>query len=226
MNRIERRFFREQEEKKLLALDRKKQELWNKSREPVEYIEVKPIRDGWIRYFDLREDLKGRPDYSYLKEILDICNCKQFCRSKNFKRKKSNFVYGYLDKDFHLKNLIDKEHKGLSERAKLWFWREEKIYTRGSIYNVWHPFIEKWMLVVKTKPHYIRYFKVFDNEAKSEYDRIENEFNRRNLYPKLDHILGLKPYWRDDWDLNFNKKRLASKIAKKEMEEEAYNFFV
>lgn len=226
MNRREKRFFKKEQEKKLLALNREKNELWKKAREPIEYIELeKPIRDGWIRYFDLREDLKGRPDYKYLKEILDVCNCEQFCRSKRFIISKRHWRYDYFSKEFHMKNLSYNEYNKLSERAKAEFWKEEKVSWSGSVYGIWHPAIPNWMLMPRVKPHFIRYFKVFDNEAKSKYDRIENEFNRRNLYPKLDHILGIKQNWRDDWGLNLDKNNLVNKIAKKEMKEEAENYF-
>jgi hypothetical protein len=224
MNRREKRFLIKKQEKELLALDREMEELRKKSNEPIEYMEVKPIRDGWIRYFDLREDLKGRSDYKYLREILDVCNVEQFCRNKKFKIPKKNWRYYNLDKDFHLKNLSDKERNKLSERAKTEFWKEEKVSWSGGIYNIWHPAIPSWMLVAKIKPHYIRYFGVFDNEAKSQYQRLRNKFETNNLYPKLNKLYGWGNGY-DDWDYSYSKKRMIEVQAKKEMKEESGNYF-
>ena len=220
--RREIRFEKKRKEKELLALDRKMDELRNKAWEPVEYIEVKPIRDGFIRYFDLREDLKGRPDYKYLREILDKCNVYQFCRNRKFVFPK---WYAKWNRDeFKLRLLFDRDKERLGEKAQSCFWKEEKVSFSGAVYNIWHPCIDNWMLVVKVKPHYIRYFAVFDNEAESEYQKLCNRFRGNHLWPKLDRLYGYGKNW-DEWDCNLTKKKSYDRIVKKEMKEEAENFF-
>jgi len=225
MTRREKRFLKEQKDKELLALERERNELWKKRRVPIEYTEVKPIRNGWIRYFDLREDLKGRPDYKYLREILDKCNCQQFCRNKKFNYGRRSWIYR-MDKEFHLKEVFDKEFQQFSERAQKEFWKEERVNWSGAVYGIWHPAIPEWMLTIKVKPHYIRYFASFDTEVESKLDRMENRIHSHNLYPRLNKLHGLKANWRDDWGLNFTKKEIFDKITKKEMKEEVESFFV
>ena len=222
--RQEKRSWIEKKDKELLALERERNELYKINRLPVEYTEVKPIRDGWSRTFDLREDLKGRPDYKYLKEILDKCNIQQFCRNKHFSYKARRGWMFRIDRDFKLKSVYDKEFLKFSERAQKEFWKEEKISWSGAIYNIWHPAIPAWMMIIKIKPHYIRYFASFDTEVESKLDRINNRFNSHNLYPRLNKLHGCGNHW-DEWDLSFDKKRLENKQAKTEMEEAEVEFF-
>lgn len=226
MNRRDKRFLKKQKEKELIALDKRRQELWEE-RAKVEYVEIEPYRNGFIRYFDLREDLVGRSDYKYIREALDACNIEQFCRNKKFKFSRKYYRTRYSRfyiKEMKLRTLQDKEYNKLSERAKEYFTKEEKVSWSGVVYPVWHSCLPVWMLVVKVKPHYIRYRKIYNVDAESKLGELRNKIEKNNLDVKINHVRGYRAYWRDDWDLSLDKKRMFNKITEKEMEEEAKEY--
>lgn len=225
--RREKRFLKKIRDKELIALDRKRQELWEERAKGVEYVEIEPYRNGYIRYFDLREDLVGRSDYKYLREALDACYIEQYCRNKKFRfaRKYHRTRYSrYFTGEMKLGVLQDKEYSKLSDGAKVFFEKEEKVSWSGVVYPLWHSSFPVWMLVVKIKPHYIRYRKVYNVDVESQLQELRNKIERNDLDVKINHVRGYKSYWRDDWDLSLDRKRMINRTMDREMEEEIKDF--
>lgn len=222
------RFEKKRKEKELLALARKYHETSFSSVRPLEYKEINPIRTGFTRTFYLRKDLLGRPDYKYLEEALNICNITEFNKNRKFPINKKKYHRSWFSKIWHskfeLRDITDKEYNKLSERAKNYFIKIEKVNWSGGVYNVWHPIIPSWMLSIKISPYYIRYIKIFDNVAISEYHKIANKINVNNLWCKIDHLAGISSD-KDSWTAPKSHKiaKIIDKEAKKEIEDYIYN---
>jgi len=220
MKKIERRFVRfnkKKKEKELLALSRKENEVRKLSSIPIEYVEIKPIRIGFTRTFKLRDDLKGRPDFKYLQEALNACNVEQFCRNKQFKYPKY-----YREKEFKLKNIYEYNYKKLSDKAKELFLKTEKLDLRNNIYTVYIPNIPFWMLSIKVKAKYIHYFKKYNNNLISEYNKLYNKIYYTEAYYKINHLLDISK--EKDYYTN-NKKYKIKKQEEKEAFLEAKEYF-
>jgi hypothetical protein len=227
ISRRDRRFTRKQRDKELIALDERRNKLWEERAKGMEYVEIEPYRNGYIRYFDLREDLVGRSDYKYIREALDACNIEQYCRNKkfHFTRKYYRSRYSrYFVREMKLNTIQDKEYNKLSDGAKNFFDKEEKVSWSGVVYNVWHSSFPVWMLVVKIKPHIIRYRKVYNVDIESQLQELRNKIDRNDLAVKINHVRGYKSYWRDDWDLSLDRKRMINKTMNREMEDEAKDY--
>lgn len=216
--RREIRFQKKEREKEILSLGRMINELRRAAYTPVEYRAVKPIRDGFVRTFVLKEIVSRRKDYRYIKEALEKCNVKEFNRSKKFIYSKKEMK---RIKQFSLKDIHQGVYDKLSVEAKKYFIPyKERCW--NTTFTVWKPIIPSWMLSVKVYPHYINSFLVYDNEKESEYTKLYNKLYHTNLWQKLDHLLGLSKekalYSKKD-----KKEKIIDKEIKKEVEDYIYN---
>lgn len=216
--RREIRFHKKGREKQILSFGRKIKELRKAAYTPIEYKEVKPIRDGFVRTFVLKNIVSRRKDYPYIKEALDKCNVKEFNRSKKFIYSKKEMKRA---RQFTLKEINKGVYEKLSEEAKKYFIPHTKKYWNLTI-TEWKPIIPSWMLSVKVYPHYINSFLVYDNEKESEYKKLWNKIFNNNLWQKLDHLLGLSKE-KDLYSVRDLKQKIIDKEMKEEVEDYIYN---
>lgn len=222
-------FQKDTEEKKILALYREYNELSTSRWRDCSYIEVDPpIRNGWQRTFVLRPDVLKLHIGKYVAEALKVANVIQFSRTREFYTTKWEHPVRYRRKakkekrEIVLKHIGKRELIKLSSRAQQYFYKKIMIPYWGPAYEVYVCDIPKWMLQVKVFPHYIRYFRIPNVEIESRYQEIRNYIDTHNLWPRINHLLGISKNY-DDYD--DEKYRIERKILKKDIQQGIESYF-
>jgi len=196
-------------EKELRRLADKRDELWQQSTE-AEYIPLeKPIFAGWDISVGFRESAKRRRDFEKISKILNVIireefftrdkKLVRFIRGNNFKIESLRNYYKYSY--YHLNSILNKHidfktYNNLSEEFKSYFYADrfykystaERPYYELDVFKF--PWYECRLIISKS---YNYYKKIYNTEAKSEYDKLLNLH-----YVDFSKMWG-RGYWRDDF---------------------------
>lgn len=165
-----------------------------KEKRNLEYIELNPpIQRGWVRQFELREDVAGSKYAAFFQEILDKINTCVYSNRKDFKKKKRRFGKKiYVPTEQKLRELDSWALRKitLSEKEKEYF-RTETRYIKNSNY-IEHVlvFTEPWRFVLKVRPNMLRYVQVLNPELiqqEAAIDRKLSDTGQKGRMWKLMH---------------------------------------
>lgn len=188
-------------DKKLLRLHKEEKHIWRivHTSEPV--LLEKPIRKGWKRHFELRDDLKDKPDSEFFRTLLDKINTVTYVRKKGFnprKRKtwkKSLFRYKQGLRTFSVYD-FERRHCRLTEEEKQYFepvvlWRNKRPYIDR------YQFAEPRRFVLRIRPYYVTHANALHPSLNSRADEINNRLVRNHLRHKVWKLL--------DGSIKYNK---------------------
>ena len=195
-------------EKEVYALKRKLDSINTLKRNP-EYIELeKPIHDGYIAYYKLRDDVLSRKDGQAYIEALQVCNANLWCDNKDFKyfEKKK-----WVKKNPTLRKINKAMYDALSPTAKKFFYETtiKDKYWRDGFRDIHYECSLSYELVRVVKKDYITHRKVLDPKLQSEYAEIEARlYSLTNGHPWG----GYGSYSKYEFMLLNIKDRLMSKL--------------
>lgn len=150
----------------------------------------KPYQNGWLMFYDLRDDIKRRSDYPIIKECLDIGWCESSTKNINVVRAirrgdykaliKSRFGKMTLVSDFlpHRKDIPEDKYLKLNIKANKYFVLNTTSdrYLKYQRKDYYCSFPSYW-LMLKVKPYIITHKYLKGGELESEYDCL-----RQRLY--------------------------------------------
>lgn len=180
-------------EQKLRALDRERQDLWQKKRN-LGWIELNPpVMRGWNRSFVLREDVARSKHAAFFKGMLNKINTTQWSNRKDFKQTRRRYN---KDRDVdRLQQLLQPcEHhfKKLAFTEK-----EQQFFYEKYIYRKWERekikvfvFVEPWRFVLRVKPNMVTKTRVRDEAIESRLAEIDKYLVGNNLKPALAKFKG------------------------------------
>lgn len=202
--------------KKYISLQKRRDELWKRIQElPLIPLKI-PIQRGWDIYLDFRDDVKNRKDYTTLRIVLNLVKRNGYTRKvKDIKRIRENRslssfpVTNHIhDKDYlkykYLPNIVplkENNYEDLSINMKKWFilHRDNKrIYYKLNIPRYW--------IVIKSKPHIVKYERKKGGPLEKEYNLI---LDKLQLYRIKygDTLSGSYPRYKD-------RSKIRDKISK------------
>ena len=166
-------------------------------RESGTWVEVEPYQKGWVRKFVLRDDIKNRTDAKEIRHVLDLINVSKVCSRKDFTEKswKTKKYEPIVQK---LKRIDEATYNKLSEKEKSYFGEWLQIDKKDKHYRKTYAFKYDFWFVFEIKPNMITRHWIPDAELESRYTEIRNKLQTHNLWPKIDHILGVSHH--DYWD--------------------------
>lgn len=174
-----------------------------------------PVRNGWERYFVVREDVRKGPHGKFLERLLNKINTTEFCKTKDFKR--LNWKTRKMEPiQQHLAYLDEKEFEKLDAREKTAFNKERRLFKywfTQEYRDVW-VVTKPWQFVFRIRPSFLTHEKVVNGDIESEIKKIrEKLYTYRDWYKYMDH--SSNPH---DYDTTA-KAMIREKIAKKEVKE-------
>ena len=174
-------------------------------RENGTWIDVEPYQKGWTRKFVLRDDIKNRTDAKDIRHVLDLINITKVCSRKEFtekswKTKKMEPI------EQHLRRIDEATFKKLNEKEQSFFGEWLHHDKKEKYYRKTYAFKHDFWFVFEVSPNMITRHWVPDAVLESRYAELRNKLQSNNLWPKIDHILGVKN--RDYWDRKDRDKYL------------------
>lgn len=152
-----------------------------------------PYQCGWEIIYDVREDIKRREDYPYIKELIELSYYPNYTRNVNLvraiRRKENSFqgkrgivlVNSCLP---HRKDLYKEDLVNL--KLNKWYELDERhpsyIKYKREIYKLTLP---SYWLVLKVKPYIVTHTRGRDAELESEYDKLRKELYFSGKYDKF-----------------------------------------
>lgn len=180
---------KEREQKKILAIRKRLDELYLKQKEMPLLPLPKPIQRGFIRYFILREDITSSKYAAFYQEILTLVNTTKVHYSRHFKQKKRRQGKRiYVVKGQELKELSEcfflSKKNPLSEKQKALFIKIENSNNTCVTYR----FSEPWRFVLTVKPNLYTHYQAKDTIIESQISEIENIFTKDQIWQKYTKI--------------------------------------
>lgn len=186
----------------------------------------KRIFAGHWRYFKVREDILRSSIGEQVSKVVNLCNSWVLGRKKepsSYEHCYSAIYCKYYGETFvskqHLhpvsQETIDKAGFSPKQIAR-WFEVSRTVKSFGSK-NVefckYYPKVPEYMLEFAYKAAYITEEKVKVGAYESELAKLQQFMADNNGWKALENR------HRDDWDLSLDKKRLANRLADKEIQE-------
>ncbi len=220
------------EERKLIRLNRERDQISDQQKS-LGYVDLHPpIVRGWKRYFVLRDDVARSRHGLFYQKILDRINTTQFSWRKDFKKKK---------RKGGKKNWVVKEQRllELNERqfAKAKFTEKEAVlFDEKYVIKKWwkHPekvfvFKEPWRFVLRVRPNLITKVKAVDIELEKRKKEIDDYLDWNGIGGRFWRLINGSA--NNGWGKYFNKKRdksnpkyqFKSKSLQQILNEEWYN---
>lgn len=187
------------EEKKIRRLYTEYKGSWKKSKDSGHFVEVNPYQRGWIRVYDLRDDIKNRKDAIFIRQMLDMLNSQAFCRTKDFAHK--SWTTGeMIPFKQPLKTLTPEKYEKLSDRMKKHFVLRQEYVKYSNVMRNYYAFVYDYWFVFKIKPNIVTHHWIPDGEVESRYQKLrDNLFGSKYLWPKAGKAAGFSVRGRDDW---------------------------
>lgn len=191
-------------DKRLLALEREANRLYQAQREaPIVPLE-RPYQKGWIKTFALAPDLRRRPDVEVFRTVLAAINNRLWARTREFVNRdgaplvlRPCVIYQRewerLRWPASHRRLLAFGHweTGDSYHAffRAWFRRRHRV----TGYSVHRP----WWLIEDIQPHLITHQRVNLPEVETRLAEIEAELRRTGGRYRLDWLHGRRVRWRE-----------------------------
>lgn len=184
------------------------------------YIELeKPIPDGYVAEWKLREDITRRKDAHVYQEALDVCNRKVYSKKKDFKFKDWKTKKWYIR--YPEMTPINKEtYESLSASAKKMFYEDRSYsrYWRQGFSDVKYKCILTYELVMDIKVSYLTHRREHDSLLyKMHAENKKMQFIVSNGNPYGGNNYNSK-FWRK-WEFG-KQKTIAMKELRKQLNEE------
>lgn len=214
--RTKRRLQKTEQDKKLIHLHKELDRIWQAKKLLGMVALNPPIQKGWKRYFALRPDVARSKDAKFFQELLDKVNDTDYSISKDFKVKRRRF--GKKTYEVRIKKLAEFHEFGfqklkLTEKEKLYFKEEWRLYHKSTgVYKV-YAFTEPWRFVPVVKPNIITHVKAIDPILEQEKSWIKQHLERNHLQPRLTKLLGGSYGYRD----RFHDKAKYEYISKENL---------
>jgi hypothetical protein len=219
-NRVARRLNKESHIKELRKLWEEKEKVFDAICS-LGWVELeKPIRDGWVRTFTLRDDFTRRSDKDTYEDLLNIINNKCYCSNKSY-LKKNYQTKKMMPIEQYPNELNQSEFDKIPDRLKKFFYKSVEVgYYAFSSYKyekIKYKLIDTYMFVYKIEKHYKTKIKLIDRNLESEYSRLSNFLSRNNLdteyYDKIKNY-DMK-FFHDYYDMR-PKDKFNERVAIKE----------
>ncbi len=191
-------------DKQLIALGKKRSELYKKKHslgyEPL----IPPVQKGWKRSFVLRDDVARSAVGAFYGNILQKINTTEYSDRKDFKRKKKHFgrrIYEVRSqglrefREYEWRNpklkLTDAEKTHFTEVVR-WNRNQKDTY---SVYI----FNEPWRFVLRTQANIITEKRIIDGDLEQEIKQLANHIEQNNLQGRIHKLTNGRGYnrWRD-----------------------------
>lgn len=167
--------------------------MWTSRWQHGEWITVTPYQQGWVRYFDLRKDIKNRSDAPWIRKALNLVNNTIQCRTKKFER------YSFSENKMmpisqDLGRLSEKEYAKVTD-ARVKKYLVKKLFYKNTYFakNVpYHAYTlkhEYWAVFV-IEPNMVVERWIPDPEWESRKGELDNKIETHNLWPKINRELG------------------------------------
>jgi hypothetical protein len=216
LERTKRRQQKTEQDKKLIHLHKELKRICEAKRHLGLVALDPPIQKGWKRYFVLRTDVGRSKDAVFFQELLNKVNATDYSDRKDFKvRKRKSGTKTYEIKPKRLSEFCNWQFQKLklTEKEKLYFKEEWRLYhKRTGVYKV-YVFTEPWRFVPVVKPNIITHAKTIDPLLEQAEDEIENHLERNHLRPRLFKLLDGKYGYRD----RFRNKAKYDYISKENL---------
>lgn len=195
---------KEKEMKHALALMREKNKLLKQKYSILPIKLETPIHHGYVRSVELRDDIKSRPDYTKILEVVRFLGqYKQYHPNKDFiSRNRKDKV----EQHAYLKSITDPRFRFYYTEAKRtediekiksmekYLWYHATIYNcacddrkhevKFQQFKPHYSFKFPWMLKEITKPHYLTHYTPVEGELESRLKELHTELYNNNYYQK------------------------------------------
>ena len=187
------------ERKALRRLYNEYSKQWKERFQHGEWVKVNPpYQKGWLRFFDLRDDIKRRRDASRIKKALELVNNTTYCRRKDFT------TYNYTKKKrvpIEQTPRFISEEKFLELDPSIQKFLEKRQYTEktyfGKKIKVGYTLRYDYWVVFVIEPNMVVERWVPDPKWESKMAEITNKIHRDNLWPKMSKEFGWKMNYKE-----------------------------
>jgi len=178
-----------------------------------------PYKRGYIKCFDLRDDIKRRDDVWIFYKCLELINKAVWFADKKFikKTRKGKYEDIFPDKG----TINEKVYEDLHPRVKKYFFKVVK-----SIWRIEYHCSLTFEFTFKIKPHMITHYKIHDELIEQEYAEID----RRMLYKyyKFQYTwmnsVGEYATIRNRKDRSYNKSALTRNLKYQDFDRYEYRY--
>lgn len=177
-------------DRKLRALDRELNRLWQKRRN-LGLIELKPpVMRGWERFFVLRADVAESIYADFFEGLLGKINTTWRSNRQDFKRRKKRVKkWKYEAGKQELQPLNEKSYKMLTAVEQSYF-EEKVVMNQQRIWIKTYLFREPWRFVLKVQPHMVTHTRIRSEEIEKREAELNMFIEKRHLKPRLFWLKG------------------------------------
>jgi len=180
----------------------------------------KPIPNGYVKYFVLRDDIARRSDSDTFSKILKVINDHIYCRDVDFKItrnikklernpktkrlfRKQRMIEQDIPHELRVISRLEWNELNWPESYKKWFTYTNQTYFTSygfSYVKEGYRFNFPYYFVPKISQHFITRVRLLDEEAEYKEKLLWNKINRDNLWPKIVHMVsGSYGRNKDEW---------------------------
>ncbi len=195
-------------DKKLLAMHRELDALYERDRNLGYEALVPPIQRGWKRSFVLREEFERSRDAAFYIELLKKINTVEYSYRRDFKKKKKRRGRKvHVERPQYLKTLSEWEltRLKLTERERMCFAEVIEPTHRRHEWKKIYVFQEPWRYRLKTEPNLITKVRVFDSLLKQEIAQLENVLFSGEIYGRWWKLTRGQSNWNSRWRIHLEK---------------------
>lgn len=168
----------------------------------------KPIRYGWYRHLELRDDILRRKDAAVFQEILNVCGSEQWGKTKleiDDQWERITWCKDYWQWP-GFRRIGKRAYRKLSVRAKKYFVKYEVHWNpwQGSVKR-YYCHVPEYFFVPKYTKAYVTHLQSVDSELDSKIAKLNNELLSDDLYD-------ISRRGKSDWPNKWMRKRNARRI--------------
>jgi hypothetical protein len=159
--------------KEKIKIQRELEELYDIKRNQNLIPYDKPVKYGYKKVFDLRDDIKNRDDAWVFFKCIELVGKTVWNRDKSFKRKIKKGKYEFVNPGFGY--ISEKTYEAQHPAVKKYF--SEITYGHREYHPYWKRYqchAPSFFFVVKTKPNYITHYREHDSVIESEIAEKED----------------------------------------------------
>lgn len=165
----------------------------------------KPIRHGWYRHYELRDDILRRKDAAVFQEILNACGSEEWGHTKlEIDERWERSTWCKDDWQWPgFRRIGKRAYRRLSVQAKKYFVEYEVRWNpwQGSIRR-YHCHVPQYYFVPSYTKAYVTHLQSVDSELDSKIARLENELLG-------DELFAITRRGKSDWPNKWMRKRNA-----------------
>lgn len=205
------RNFRTEKDKEIRRLYKEYSDTWQQSRTRGQFVEVEPYQAGWYRHYVLREDIARRDDARFYRQALDLVNTNVICNREDFLVRSWKKKEGFKPIKQELKSLNDLEFERLNPNLNKLFARVQKWNTWSKLTYFVYEVSRPTYYVFEVEPNIVTHHWLPDPEWETYTTELSHRIERNNLWPKINHLLGVPNNY--DRDYTWNKGKRMNKYG-------------